>query len=1633
VAGVFSLEDGLKLIAARGALMQALPAGGEMVVVRADETRVAAALESVANVAIAAINGADNTVISGAGQAVRRVAASLEASGIETRALQLSHAFHSPLMEPILQSFERIAREVTFNSPQLTLISNLTGSVVTDEVTSPAYWSRHIRQPVRFAEGMETLHEMDAEIFIEIGPKPTLLAIARSLSHSPTRHWLPTLRQGRGDWQQMLESLGQLYVRGLPVDWDGLHGEALHRRLQLPTYPWQRKRYWIEGAPRGMLGNKGVVTDYYNSLSLIEGEQEADFEERFLTFAPFPEPVPGFSWIMLFANPQKYPEDAKMVLDAQKEIREILFGQVDFGRVSSVLDFGCGYGSDLIALAQKYEHLELCGYTISDKQATIVRQKIESRHLQGRISVFARDSARDDFPEHYDLVFGFEVASHIKDKPALFSNISRHLNPGGWLVLADFISNSTFAIEHDETSSYIVTKEKWAQWLSQNKLQLVAGVDISPEVANFLYDPDFKENAARLTESNLDHNVTAAVESYNHLAQLLRRKLASYVLLTVQKEEKRSVSEIYALNQEKLNALTSYADVSLKKWLYELAWLPQAQAAAISMADKTPATPLEERGRPASWLIFADEGGMGERLAELLMQRGENCLIVSAGEKRGLADIEWLLQEGQASSSTPLRGVIYLWALEGTTSSELTANSLGETTVRGCGTLLHLVQGLSKLKDSEGQTEKPTPEVRLWVVTRGAVPFKNESLALASSPLWGLGKVIAMEQPALWGGMLDLSPDVPLNKDEAFDEAQAAALLVEIWAPSGEDQLAWRDGERYVARLVRPTYQTGQTWRVEPEGSYLITGGLGALGLQVARFLGAQGAEHLLLLGRSGASSSQAEQTIQQLEEAGVKVQVIQADVSDAHDMGRVFERIARTSPPLRGIVHAAGLFASQALDSLDLAAFKAVLRAKVEGTWLLHQLSEKMKLDFFVCFSSIASVWGSQGMAHYAAANHFMDAMAHYRRGLGLPALTVNWGPWAGGGMASADYHKVQPSVGPGRELAKVGIKSIPPEKAIKALQHLLATNAVQTTVAHVDWSLFKGLYEVRTQSQLFNQIALIPTQGQQSGTSAQQEDAAVSFSPEQLSANISKEVAAVLKLAPEEVEPEQALNTLGLDSLMMIELKNNLEVKWGISLAMADFAQDVTVAQLTALVQQQLATNLSRERARTTDVEMGWRGEVMPIVPSQHWFFEANYPHPHQWNLGTLFEVPPELDILWLQEALHYNLTHHEALGLRFRKQPTGWQQIINPPNAIVPFLQVDLSTLPDDMKSAAVEAKIRGLRRTIEFTKGPLLRLVHFDFGQEQVGRLLILVHHLALDAFGLRLFLHDLFTVYEQLAQGEEMRLPPIKTSYATWVRRLVDYAQSAACEQELPLWLDLLQGPITPLPLDFPDGDNNEDSAQEYTIWMTIEESQTLLQTLPAAFDVQITDILLSALLQAVSAWSSSETLYFETQRHGRDELLAGVDLSRTVCWANTIYPVLLRRHEQHGSPGESLRHVKKQLRRIPNSGLGFGLLRYLNQKPAIRQQLTALPEPEIKFIYHGHLTDSSTNQSSSFQIAKESTGINFGPQNHARARLYVYGYLIAKQLKVELVYSKNLFKRSTMEELGQQIAKQLRRLIETSD
>jgi acyl transferase domain-containing protein/SAM-dependent methyltransferase/acyl carrier protein len=247
VAGVFSLEDALKLVAARGRLMGSLPSGGAMAAVEASEERIATAIAPYGGaLSIAAVNGPDSVVVSGLEEAVESVARALAGEGVRTKRLKVSHAFHSALMDPVLEEFERVAGEVSYSAPRIALVSNVTGRVMSGEEIDARYWRRHAREAVRFGEGMATLHEQGYRVFVEVGPSPTLLGMGRRCLPEGDAVWLPSLRPQRDEWSQILESLSRLYVEGAPVDWEGFDRDYFRRKVALPTYPFERQRYWVE-------------------------------------------------------------------------------------------------------------------------------------------------------------------------------------------------------------------------------------------------------------------------------------------------------------------------------------------------------------------------------------------------------------------------------------------------------------------------------------------------------------------------------------------------------------------------------------------------------------------------------------------------------------------------------------------------------------------------------------------------------------------------------------------------------------------------------------------------------------------------------------------------------------------------------------------------------------------------------------------------------------------------------------------------------------------------------------------------------------------------------------------------------------------------------------------------------------------------------------------------------------------------------------------------------------------------------------------------------------------------------------------------------------------------------------------
>ena len=508
-------------------------------------------------------------------------------------------------------------------------------------------------------------------------------------------------------------------------------------------------------------------------------------------------------------------------------------------------------------------------------------------------------------------------------------------------------------------------------------------------------------------------------------------------------------------------------------WFYDLRWEP-LPASAAGPATHQP---------PQSWLIFADQDGVGGKLAESLRARGDSCVAVRLGESSGIAgdgtytvdpkktgEIQRVVEKVLAAGPSPLHGVVYLWGLDSAAPSATTATTLQADQERGVGAVVQLVQALV------GQPVNTQP--RLWIGTRGAQAVgAPAAVSLSQAPLWGVGRTVALEEPQLWGGIADLDP--------AGTHAEAVAdLMTMIRGGDREDQLAFRGGQRYGYRLARLREAPSQpkSFKVRADGSYWIAGGISGIGLELARWLVGLGARHLVLIGRTALPPRERWENVEkdspvgrqiaavrEMEARGAAVCCAAVDVADEAALHELLVKLEKAgSPPVRGAFHTAVRWGERSLRDLDAAELNAVMHPKVLGGWALHHVLADAPLDFFVVFSSAVSFMTAIGRSAYAAGNAFLDALAHQRRAEGRPVLCVNSGPWAEVGLSATDYgQKVLVFQG------AHGIRPMTPKQGCEMIRLLLEQGPVQAGVIDIDWWHLAQTYGFVKESPMLARLA--------------------------------------------------------------------------------------------------------------------------------------------------------------------------------------------------------------------------------------------------------------------------------------------------------------------------------------------------------------------------------------------------------------------------------------------------------------------------------------------------------------------------------------------------------------------------------
>jgi amino acid adenylation domain-containing protein/non-ribosomal peptide synthase protein (TIGR01720 family) len=515
-----------------------------------------------------------------------------------------------------------------------------------------------------------------------------------------------------------------------------------------------------------------------------------------------------------------------------------------------------------------------------------------------------------------------------------------------------------------------------------------------------------------------------------------------------------------------------------------------------------------------------------------------------------------------------------------------------------------------------------------------------------------------------------------------------------------------------------------------------------------------------------------------------------------------------------------------------------------------------------------------------------------------------------------------------------------------------------------------------------------------------------------EEVLVNVWKEV-----LGLDKVGVHDNFFELGGDSILSIQVIAKAR-KQGVEITPIQLFQHQTIAELAAV---------AREAAGIIHAEQGIVTGPVPLTPIQHWFFELNLPEPHHWNQSVLLTVKKRLRLDLFSQALAHLLRHHDALRLRYRKTRSGWEQVNADVSEEVPFTIVDLAATPAEKLPMAIETTAASLQASLNLEQGPLLRAAYMDLGKGRDSRLLIVAHHLVVDGVSWRILLEDLHTTYQALEHGLPAELPPKTTSFRHWAEGLLEYAQSDALRDEAAYWLDLVHTGVDAVPFDFADGVNDEASAEVVSDSLDPEETEALLHEVPAAYRTQVQDALLTALLRAFSRWTGSRSLVLDLEGHGREDILEGVDLSRTVGWFTSMFPVRL---DLAGSvtPGDALKNVKEQLRAIPGRGIGFGLLRYLCRDQKLSGPLRSMPARLVSFNYLGQF-DQAMAESPLLEPAPEGTGPERSGRGVRAHALDIVCSVSAGQLNVRWIYSRNLHRRETIAEVAREFMEELRQLI----
>jgi polyketide synthase 12/myxalamid-type polyketide synthase MxaF len=1006
-----------------------------------------------------------------------------------------------------------------------------------------------------FAPVVKGLMAEGHTVYVEMSPHPLLLPSVEEILGAEGRAGVAigSLRRNQNERQTLLEGLGTLWVNGFPVAWDRQF-PAGARRVRLPTYRWDdRERHWLEVPERAvrrghpLLGESTPsslsegVTYWTNELSLRSVKYLDD--HRVGGQPVFP--AAGYVEMALEAGAQELGGQVEL---QDLEIEEALLLAGDEKRT--------------VQLALRREGDQAARWQIASQAQGSARKW--TVHARGRI-------ARRELDLQPASAEGPEALAQRAQAESWDAF-------DGALLYGKLLAGG---LDYGETFRGI--QRGWRRQ-GEALVELACAGDVAKTDAAYRIHPGLLDAALQAIAAALgDGEDGLFLPAGMGRIQIARPrqgwtqqgKLWSYARCVREGDQLKSDVWIHGGSGEVLARVADFRARRVRgagatgdesaRWIFEVPWEELGTAPVAGGVG----------GDRRNWLVLSDSQGAMRPLVDALVARGSQVFVLARGDTYG-ADVAAgritidpqdashyvrALQDLPASVRAQGWGILHGWSLDDALEEQAEVVEAG----RGWRSLLRMTQALA------GREAADRP--RLVVVTRGArsVLPEDRLTGLAQTPVIGMCKTLVQEHPELSCLCVDLGE----ASGGGLAEVDVATLAKELEVRRREEELAIRGGRLFVPRLARSAPRPDESISeepsfgpIDPEAIYLVTGGLGGLGLALARWLAGHGARHLALMGRRTPGEA-AQKVIEVLRGAGVEVLPLQADVADRDGLRTAIAGLASSGRPIRGVFHLAGALDNAVLAALTPERFAQVLAPKIQGTWNLFRATRDQQLDHFVLFSSVASVFGAPGQANHAAANAFLDGFAAFRTARGGRTLSVNWGAWAEAGEAAQ-----------GRAAAYVasrGLQAMSSDGALRAFARVSSRGMTQAAVVAFDRSgpAESGILERPLFARLAAELGARSTRsGAEVVLTRQAVLAAAPGQRDRLVAQYLRDlVATQTGFAKSKIDIQRPLTSLGLDSLMTLKLKNRIETGLGVSIPATAFLQGITTAQLAARIVGMLA----------------------------------------------------------------------------------------------------------------------------------------------------------------------------------------------------------------------------------------------------------------------------------------------------------------------------------------------------------------------------------------------------------------------------------------------------------------------------